>query len=231
VYLVTVLRFADLSRALEDFLDAGDTADPSYKKRLRIVAAATELFIQHGYRKASVDAIARRAGMAKGTVYLYFKTKNELLIYAIAAEKKRYIEAIKPILDGELAPREKLRAYLRRAMTLFAEMPLLSRLMSGDREILAVLDDMDTDVRSTHEAMQIDFLSRLLDPAAGRHRWTAEELTDRARVMLALMYSLGSVLDERLRGTMSLERFGGVMADMLVDGLCPVDQSGRGGKR
>ena len=64
----------------------------------------------------------------------------------------------------------------------------------------------------------------------GPHRWTAEELKDRARVMLALMYSLGFMLDERIRGGLSLERFGGVLADMLVDGIGPA--AGRqGGKR
>ena len=53
-------------------------------KRQRIIEAATALFIEQGYRKTSLDEIARRAGVAKGTLYLYAKGKAELLMQAIA---------------------------------------------------------------------------------------------------------------------------------------------------
>ena len=39
-----------------------------------------ELFERLGYRRTSVDEVARQAGVAKGTVYLYFKTKADLLV-------------------------------------------------------------------------------------------------------------------------------------------------------
>jgi AcrR family transcriptional regulator len=223
-------RFEELARALDQFLGGFDPADPAHRKRMRIVEAATEMFIQHGYRKASVEQIARRAGVAKGTVYLYFNTKAELLVYAIAVEKKTYIEALKPILDAQLPAKERLRQYLRTAVTLLARMPLTSRLMGGDREILAVFDDLDADVHASHEALQLDFTTRLLDPAAAPHRWTEQELQDRGRVLLALLYALGQLLDARLRGGLSLERLGNILADMVVDGLCaPTSAGGSGG--
>jgi AcrR family transcriptional regulator len=213
------LRFQDVARALEQFLGASDPDDPAYRKRMRIVEAATGLFLRHGYRKASVDEIAKRAGVAKGTVYLYFKTKADLLVHAVAVEKRRYVQAMQPILDDERSSRERLRAYLQRAVTLLAEMPLTSRLVGGDREITAVFDDLDPDARAGHEAMQIDFVTRLLDPAAGAHRWTEQELGDRARVLIALMYALGVFTDERVRGGLSLERFSHILADVIVDGI------------
>lgn len=43
-----------------------------------ILAAAIEAFAEHGFAGATVEDIARRAGVAKGTVYLYFQTKDEL---------------------------------------------------------------------------------------------------------------------------------------------------------
>jgi AcrR family transcriptional regulator len=224
------LRFADITQALQQFLGDLDSPGASQRKQLRILEAATELFIRQGYRRTSVDQIARNAGVAKGTVYLYFKTKAELLVYAVALEKKRYVEAIHPILDGEMPPREKLRAYLRRAVELIMEMPLTSRLMEGDREVLAVFDELDADVRSMHDAMQIDFMCRLLDPAAAPHRWTDVELRDRARVVLSLIYALRLMLDERIRRDLPIDRFAGVLADMLVDGLCPQAVAGGGAK-
>lgn len=47
-------------------------------KREAILAAALELFGRYGYRRTSIDDIAREAGIAKGTVYLYVENKEAL---------------------------------------------------------------------------------------------------------------------------------------------------------
>jgi AcrR family transcriptional regulator len=47
-------------------------------KRAAILAAALKLFGQYGFRRTSIDDIAREAGIAKGTVYLYVETKEAL---------------------------------------------------------------------------------------------------------------------------------------------------------
>ena len=44
----------------------------------QIQAAAGRLFLHYGYRKTSVDQIAREAGIGKGTIYNYFRNKEEL---------------------------------------------------------------------------------------------------------------------------------------------------------
>lgn len=48
-------------------------------RRDAVIDAARELFIQHGQSATSVDAIAKRAGVAKGTVYLYFSSKEHII--------------------------------------------------------------------------------------------------------------------------------------------------------
>jgi AcrR family transcriptional regulator len=52
-------------------------ADPN--RREDILKAAREIFKQNGYARAHVAEIARRAGVAKGTVYLYFASKQAML--------------------------------------------------------------------------------------------------------------------------------------------------------
>src|SRR6201988_808730 len=47
-------------------------------KRAAILDAAMKLFSQYGYRRTSIDDIARQAEIAKGTVYLSFKSKEEI---------------------------------------------------------------------------------------------------------------------------------------------------------
>ena len=51
--------------------------DPN--KRADILKAAREVFKENGYEKARVSDIAERAGVAKGTVYLYFQSKWDML--------------------------------------------------------------------------------------------------------------------------------------------------------
>jgi TetR/AcrR family fatty acid metabolism transcriptional regulator len=51
-------------------------------KRERILAAAVKVFAQNGYYTAKVSQVAREAGVADGTIYLYFKNKDDLLISA-----------------------------------------------------------------------------------------------------------------------------------------------------
>src|ERR1019366_9731597 len=44
----------------------------------QILTAAFEVFAAHGYEAARIDDVAERAGIAKGTIYLYFKGKDQL---------------------------------------------------------------------------------------------------------------------------------------------------------
>ena len=56
--------------------DAGDgDADD---KRARILGAAQRLFLRYGVKRTSIDDVAREAAIAKGTVYLYYESKNDL---------------------------------------------------------------------------------------------------------------------------------------------------------
>jgi len=52
----------------------------SPEKRKRILKAATKVFAQKGFHGARVTEIARAAGVAEGTIYLYFKNKEDLLV-------------------------------------------------------------------------------------------------------------------------------------------------------
>jgi len=121
--------YADLEGLLETFSKEPEEAGAQERKRRRILEAATELFVQHGYRKTSVDDVAREARVAKGTVYLYFKTKADLMMQAIIEEKKRYIVNLKPVLEAP--PHERLKMYIRMAFVLVNEMPLMSKLLRG----------------------------------------------------------------------------------------------------
>lgn len=54
--------------------------------------AAVELFVHYGYDKTSVDDIAREAGVSKGTIYLHFQSKEDLLEGVIVREMERFVD-------------------------------------------------------------------------------------------------------------------------------------------
>lgn len=216
-----------LEQAMASMVEPGDPADPRAQKRARLLRAATQLFVRHGYRKTSIDEVARRAGLAKGTVYLYFRNKAELLTHAVVAEKHRYLERVRPLLAEPLPGRERLRRYLRATLVIAAEMPLVSRLMAGDDELHAVMADLAPEERARMNEMRVSFLAAMLDAAAAPHDLSAEQLTERASVLAGVLHH-APLFDEEMRGGLSLERYADVLAHMIVDGICADPPKDRG---
>jgi len=217
--IMALPTYKEIRAILEQYSAAGDPQDPKERKRIRIIEAATELFIRQGYRKTTMDEVARHAGVAKGTLYLYVKTKAELMVLAIVEEKKTYMEAMKDVLAPGLDPRERLRRYLLMVLTFATEMPLMSRLMSGDREVLAVMAEMPEEMSDQHDQLRVQVLHRMVDEAAQPHSFTATEIADRANVIFGLAFFSPVMADPRVRTGLSLERYAELLVNMLVDGL------------
>ncbi|MDQ1707239.1 MAG: TetR/AcrR family transcriptional regulator, fatty acid metabolism regulator protein [Pyrinomonadaceae bacterium] len=78
-------------------------------KREAILRAAIRVFAHNGYFNSKVADIASEAGVADGTVYLYFKSKEEILHSIFDRSMEEAIAAGKQLLEQTSDPREKLR--------------------------------------------------------------------------------------------------------------------------
>src|SRR6266849_54114 len=82
-------------------------------KRERILRAAIDVFAKNGYFNAKVSEIAKAAGVADGTIYLYFDGKEDLLVTIFREHTRNYLQS----LEGELAhvrrPEERIRIAIR----------------------------------------------------------------------------------------------------------------------
>jgi len=98
--------------------DGGGQAEAtSCATREAILNAARARFLHYGFKKTTIDEIAVDAGVGKGTVYLYFDSKDDLLI-TIATEVKRNITAQMHAIAGSLdSAEEKLRRMVLAAVT------------------------------------------------------------------------------------------------------------------
>jgi TetR/AcrR family transcriptional regulator, fatty acid metabolism regulator protein len=82
-------------------------------KRERILRAAIEVFARTGYFNARVSQVAKEAGVADGTIYLYFSGKEELLLTIFREEMEASLAAARKVLDAIADPREKVREIVR----------------------------------------------------------------------------------------------------------------------
>jgi TetR/AcrR family transcriptional regulator, fatty acid metabolism regulator protein len=78
-------------------------------KRNAILRAAISIFAHNGYFNSKVADIAREAGVADGTVYLYFKSKEEILHSIFDRSVDEAVAEAKKLIEPTSDPREKLR--------------------------------------------------------------------------------------------------------------------------
>ncbi len=139
--------------------------------RARLFTAAVRLFAQHGYADTTVERIVREAGVAKGTFFLHFATKDAVVTELVRTQVEVARRARARVLASGGSPVDALRAA---AMTLGEQAAadreltravitanILSPLLGGFAESVfgGIIDEMTDDVRAAQRA-------RLLDPRA-----------------------------------------------------------------
>lgn len=75
-----------------------------------ILQAAEEVFLDKGYHETSIDEIAARVGIAKGTVYLHFPSKEDLLFAIFVRDTQHLQESLEAKIAEVTTPQAKLEA-------------------------------------------------------------------------------------------------------------------------
>ncbi|HEY8531142.1 MAG TPA: TetR/AcrR family transcriptional regulator [Limnochorda sp.] len=88
------------------------TPDRQDQKRERILLSALRVFGQRGFHQATIEEVAREAGVGKGTIYLYVPSKEALFLEAIRYLADKHFEEAREIASGSAEPLEKLRRIL-----------------------------------------------------------------------------------------------------------------------
>ncbi len=160
------------------------------EKRIRILDAALSLFLRYGVKRTSIDDVAREAGIAKGTVYLSFKSKDALfgaiaerLCAETLAEARRTVAESRPATERIVAV---LDCYIGKAHRLVARSPHIAELTASkaansaeayaalDRDMNALLDGLLAEAGVARAGARDMFLAAALGTARG------EEITEAA---------------------------------------------------
>ena len=123
--------------------------DPAVR-RSEIMAAADELFKIHGYNNTTIDAIIQKAGIAKGTFYYYFKSKEDILDVLVKEMVEHVSENYKMVAArNDINALDKIKTMLRGQNQL------------ADQEIELFMNLHQAENRELHERMNVETILRI----------------------------------------------------------------------
>jgi AcrR family transcriptional regulator len=101
---------------------------PEYKEeaKSRILDAANKVFAENGYHEATMDDIAKRLGVSKGAIYLYFSSKEDLFEAMVKTAPQAFKEILYSSFGDEANPIQSATQFFDKMLKLSASNPGLS---------------------------------------------------------------------------------------------------------
>jgi len=137
--------------------------DALQDKRREILDAAELIFTTRGFAAARMDDIAETAGVAKGTLYLYFASKQELFVSLLEERTEEYVHTLSAWLKGVSSLQECIQTLARLRGQLFIKNQRLAESMSHSvPDFPKDLQHRVWNLRKSLEQPTIDALALLL---------------------------------------------------------------------
>ena len=187
-------------------------------RRDTIQCAAQRVIARRGLAGASMAAIAEEAGVAKGTLYLYFKDRDDLLDQAASRIFDELLERLKGVLAGGRPLRDSLRELVRTKLVFFDENLEFLRVYVALR--LGGAEEARRHRR--HRPRYARYVEMLGDYLAAAARRGEMKAFDPERVALFFAEGTSAILQRRLEEIgRSPEEDVEWIVDLLLNGLCP----------
>jgi AcrR family transcriptional regulator len=179
------------------------------KRRAELLEAARDCFAEHGYHATSVDDIAKRVHVARGTFYLYFADKRAIFAELLAGFLSRIAGSIQSIdlADPSRPPREQLRANLLSLVELAEQEPAMIKLTLADAPGLT--SELDEQLQTFYDALRL-FIDESLEEG---QKMGLIRGGDRQLYISLVLGALSRILLDHCRGTLTLS------ADQVVDAI------------
>jgi AcrR family transcriptional regulator len=124
-----------------------------------IILEAAKAFARFGFKKASIDDIAKRAGVAKGTVYLAAESKEDLFYQVLHREVREWVAECSRVLDPRRKADEQLVELVRASMQYLEKHALVRELLFGETaELLPTWAARFAELRTLGQANVIQVL-------------------------------------------------------------------------
>lgn len=166
-------------------------------KKLDILNVATNLFARHGFKKTSMDEIAREARIGKATIYQHFTSKEEVLAMAVRRESEDVVQSLIRAVNSVESPEDKIRAFVRDRMSMVQERVKI-RQMSNE-----VLQQSLTMVRKAHQAWfnrEVRLLQQVLERGREAGRFQVTRPHQVALMFISSLAGLDSMVASGVNG-------------------------------
>lgn len=185
------------------------------EKRDAIIHAAWALIRHYGFNKTTIDDIAKKAKIGKGTVYLYFRSKTEIMLALTDLTNQRITGELERIASRDQPPEERLRACVQyRIMTLF---DLVNRYAHSEDVFASILPEiverLDRYVRRHGE-----LLGQVVTEGCQSGIFASDDPSATGQ-LLANLFEFLTPPYYRFSSRKSLERFTAEIVDLILNGL------------
>jgi AcrR family transcriptional regulator len=186
-------------------------------RRASILTAARRVIAQRGLAGASMQAIAAEAGIAKGTLYLYFKDRDELMEHAVGDMFEELLGRCRDVLAAKRPLRETLRQLVRTSLEFFETNRDFLRVYL---EVRSPDGEACVGARRRRRPQYRRYLEQLTETFAAAARRGEMRHLDPARVALFFAEGTSAALRERLehRGRSNVEDLDWIV-DLTMDGI------------
>ena len=184
-------------------------------KRSAILRAAWGMIRHYGFTKTTIDDIAKRAGVGKGTVYLHFRSKADIMLALTELTNDRIAAGLEKIASGSGSPEERLRACLsHRVVTLF---DIVHKYPHGEEFIGSMLPEIVERI-ARYVRAQGALLAGIIREGNESGDFTVED-PDATGQLLAELFEFLAPPYYRLKSRRSLEKLSNQSLDLMLAGL------------
>jgi len=166
--------------------------------RHRILAAAEDRLWHYGFRKTTIDEIAADAGVGKGTVYLYFDSKEDIALAIMGQFKTASIERLEAIArNSELSPVDKLTRML--TTPVLSAHDVCGQSPGAQEMIVAVRPHMKSRLKPFME-QEIALLAEVIEQGIEQRVFAVEDTMQCARsmkYMLTAFFPHYAIIEDR----------------------------------
>ena len=181
----------------------------------RILDSASELLLRWGYKRVTIDDIAKHAEIGKGTIYLHWKTREELF-YAVILREFAVVVAEDFVAAVRRDPWNALLHRMTRAKFLAAmRRPLLRAVIVADLEVLGKLANGRGSAASSRlDVVGTDYLKLLIEAGLIRPELSLEELYYALGTTAGGFFLADAILGKE-QPKIALERKADLLADTI----------------
>ncbi len=192
------------------------TASEKDQVRLDLLQKGREYFIKYGLKKTSVDDLVRAAGIAKGSFYRFFDSKEALFLAVHEASEAKLRTDLMRRLEGIKEPADKLRVFLKSSFAILEEDPLMLAVF-GKGELESFSGFIASRQYEEHYHQSITFMEDLI------RQWQQEGVIRPLDAQVAgnmIASAFFTFLQKETLGAAMYARVTDMLVECLVNYLC-----------